>query len=74
MFNIVGELISLGLLVWLRRSFLELYQGKLNSLAEVIASVLILTWPGPRRRQPAPSALAAQRPGRQNYWAGKARQ
>ena len=72
MFNIDGELMSLGLLVWPRRSFLELYQGKLSSLAEVFDSVLILTWPGPRRLQPAPSALAAQTPGRQNYW-GEAR-
>ena len=47
--------------------FVGLYQGKLSSLAEVFDSVLILTWPGPRRLQPAPSALAAQRPGRQNY-------
>ena len=73
MFNIDGELMSLGLLVWLRRSFLELYQGKLNSLAEVIDSVLILTSPGPRRLQPAPSGLAAQTPGCQNYQVGVAR-
>ena len=52
--------------------FVGLYQGKLRSLAEIFDSVLILTWPGPRRLQPAPSALAAQTPGRPNYW-GEAR-
>ena len=64
---------SLGLLVWPRRSFLESYQGKLSSLAKVIEIVLIPTWPDPRRLQPTPSALAAQRPGRQNYQGEEAR-
>ena len=52
---------------------MESYQGKLSSLAKVIEIVLIPTWPGPRRLQPAPSALAAQKPGRQNYQVGEAK-